>query len=409
MTVGSKKISYNEAKKSLKREDVAKKRKLAAHPETEPEILYYLASDPSIEIRRDIAENSGAPIHADEILSEDEDDEVRAELARKIARLVPNLRPGEGSALLDRSIVILERLAKDQLAKVRKIVAEELKHATNVPKDIIKGLAGDEEIEVAAPILEYSPLLSDTDMKEILAAGIVEGGLACIAKRRKLSEDMSDSIAGSLDIPALTALLTNKEARIREETMDQIIRQAKKQNALHGPLSLRPDLSVRAIRRIADFVASSLVHGLIDGKGLDNKTAEEILDKVRERIAAEPIGAEEEAGLAEKAADFYRRGAIDDSFILDQIAGNRRRLLIFCLAELSKLPVEAVKKILVSKSGRAVTALAWQAGLKMRTAYEMQIKLALVPPSQLVPAKDGVDYPFDEKEVEFQLSYFIDE
>ena len=409
MTVKDKKISYKEARQSLEREDASKKKALASHSGTEPEILYYLASDPSADIRQKIAENPNTPIHADELLCGDETDEVRIELARKISRLVPGLKPKDGGALLERSIGILERLAKDQLVKVRKILAQELKSATNVPKGIILHLAGDEEIEVATPVLEYSPLLSDTDLKEIIAAGMVEGGLEAIARRRNVSEDLFDQVAGSLDIPALAALLTNKEARIREETMDQIIRQAKKQQRLHGPLTLRPDLSIRSVRRIAEFVASTLVHQLIDSNSLRENAAEEILDKVRDRIDSEPIGAEEEEKLAEQAVDFQRRGAIDDDFISDQLDANRRRLLTFCLAEKSELPVDAVKKILMSKSGRAVTALAHRAGLKMRTAYDLQVKLALVPPTQLVPAKNGKDYPFDKGEMEFQLSYFVDE
>jgi hypothetical protein len=45
----------------------------------------------------------------------------------------------------------------------------------------------------------------------------------------------------------------------------------------------------------------------------------------------------------------------------------------------------------------------------MRTAYELQTKFALVPKSQLLSAKDGRHYPLDDDELDWHLSYFVDQ
>ena len=60
---------------------------------------------------------------------------------------------------------------------MRQIIAEEIKHATGAPRDVVMRLARDVELIVAAPILEYSPLLTDSELLEVIAAGVVEGGL----------------------------------------------------------------------------------------------------------------------------------------------------------------------------------------------------------------------------------------
>lgn len=382
---------------------------LATRTDARPEVLYYLAEDASPEIRRAIAQNPSTPIHAAEKLTSDEDEEVRAELARKIGRLVPGLKPGEQTALREKAIKVLEALAADQLPKVRAYVAEEIKSADSVPKAIVDKLARDVEAIVCGPILQYSPLLNDDDLREIIAAGVTGGALKSIARRAVVSEAVSQDIAATLDVPAISALLTNPNAQIREDTLDQIIDHAKTVEDLHAPVALRPQLSIRAMKRIAGFVASALVHAMMEQAELPEEQAEELLERVRDRLHSERVGDDEEDKLAKQAMDYFEKGALDEKFVHDQIEANRRELLMQCLAVMADIPVKTVRQIINSKSGRAVTALAWKAGLAMRTAYELQTKFALVPKAQLLNAKDGRNYPIDDNELEWHLSYFVEQ
>ncbi|WP_374762911.1 DUF2336 domain-containing protein [Yunchengibacter salinarum] len=382
---------------------------LAGRDDVRPEVLYYLAEDDSSAIRKLIAGNEATPVQADALLMSDEDDEVRSELARKIGRIVPDLPPSEKRVLRDKAIEVLESLAQDQLPKVRAIIAEEIKCSETVPKRIVDRLARDVEDIVCGPILEYSPLLGDDDLREIIAAGASSRALQAIARRSEVSEVVSDDIAATLDVPAIASLLTNENAQIREDTLDQIIEQAESTEDLHKPLTLRPQLSIRAMKRIATFVASSLVHQMVARSDLSEDQAENLLERVRERLSSEKVGEEEEARLAQTAMDYYRRNLLDDAFVVEQVNENRRELLIQCLAVMGDVPPDVVRKIVLSKSGRAVTALAWRCELTMKTAFVMQTELALVPPSQLLPAKNGTDFPVDENELDWHLSYFLDE
>ena len=400
------KLSYEQARHVLEENDYDKRLELAKRSDTRPEILYYLAEDDSADVRRHIAQNPATPIHADALLTIDEDGEVRSELARKIARLVPGLTVEEQATLHERAVEVLERLAQDQLPKVRAIVAEEIKQSENVPRHIVRQLAEDVEDIVATPILEYSPLLGDDDLREIIAAGASEAALVAIARRPTVSEPVSEAVAGTLEIPAVAALLVNPSAQIREDTLDQIIDQAKEVQDLHEPLATRPDLSIRAMKRIAGFVASALVHTMIESSALAEDVAEDILERVRERIAAERVGEDDEKRFAEEALKLHKEAQLNDDFVVEAIEANQRELLIQCLALMAELPARTVREILKSKSGRAVSALAWKARLTMRTAYAMQTKLALVPAPQLVTPKAGIDYPLDTDEMIWHLSYF---
>ncbi len=128
-----------------------------------------------------------------------------------------------------------------------------------IPKDIVLALAHDLNAIVAVPILQYSPLLSDADLIEVIARGQVQEALTAIARRRPVSEAVGDMLVQSLDVPAVAALLVNPDARIRKETMDRIVEQAEEIESWHMPLVLRADLSARAIRRIGSLVGAGLI------------------------------------------------------------------------------------------------------------------------------------------------------
>src|SRR5262249_7988889 len=150
-------------------------------------------------------------------------------------------------------IETLEYLAGDSAVRVRAILADEIKHLTNVPKHVVLALAHDLEQVVAAPILEYSPLLSDADLIEIIACGQVREALTAVARRRPLSQNVSQFLVKSLDVSAVAALLVNPEAKIRKDTLERVVAEAEKIESWHLPLALRADLSARAIKRIAGF------------------------------------------------------------------------------------------------------------------------------------------------------------
>lgn len=399
---------YDEARDALEHKKSSDKMILAAQDNTPPEVLYYLAEDQSPEIRKKVAGNLNTPIQADKILSADENEEVKHELARKITRLFPDITEEGKTEICEKALEMIEILANDQLPTVRKILSEELKTSNSIPKHIALKLAKDKVPAVCAPILEYSPLLSDADLKEIIAATTLSGALDAIAKRNVLSGDICDAIAQTLEIPAVTSLLANQNAQIREETLDAIIHEAQNQNITkwHEPLAKRPNLSMRAMKRIATFVASSLVDMMITDNHLDNDQGKELLVRVRKRISEENPDSNDQRTLAEQASDLFERGVIDDEFIQNAIKNKQRELVIQALILMANLPDNSVRSIITKKKGNLIIALAWKAELSMRTALQMQSDLAHVPPAEFMNAKNGVDFPISEQQMEYDIALY---
>lgn len=141
---------------------------LAKRDDLRPEILYFLAEDAEAEVRRAVAENTAAPGHTDILLARDSDTDVRSNLAVKIATVAPNLSAEERDKVRRSTHGALEMLARDQIKVVRQVLADAMKDIAEAPEGIVKTLARDMEIEVSGPILERSPVLSESDLVEII-------------------------------------------------------------------------------------------------------------------------------------------------------------------------------------------------------------------------------------------------
>ncbi|HEX7776408.1 MAG TPA: DUF2336 domain-containing protein [Parvibaculum sp.] len=400
-------LRYEDARAALESQSLNLKRELAARHDAPPETLYYLAGDTDPEVRALVAANPSTPHQANVLLQRDREGDVRAELARKIGRIVPDMPANELSEVRDRVMDLLEKLARDELARVRRIVAEEIKSCPNLPRRIALALARDAEIVVCGPVLEYSPLLSDEDLLEIVATTRVQGALEAVARRRNVSGAVSDAIFATLEIPAIAQLLANPSAQIREETLDKIISEAASIEAWHLPLVMRPALSLRAVRRIAVFVSRALIEELGRHRELDAETAAYLKTRTQARIEqeGETAGTTPDAALA-NIKKAFASGQLNDDLIAKAASLQQKAAVSLALSLKSGVAEPVVVRIIEAKSGKGLTALCWKAGLAMRTALAIQIFIANVPPDTRVLPRGGIDYPMEEGEMRWHLNYF---
>lgn len=402
------KPSYGEAKRIAASNDVRARRRLASHEDLEPELLYYFATDAAAAVRRAVARNDGTPLQADVLLAKDVDAEVRAELAHKIGRLVPSLDADATERLTAMAIEVLEILARDELPRVRAIVAEEIKYAANVPRHIVRRLAEDVSEIVAAPVLEYSPLLSNQDLLEIIASGVSDGALTALSRREDLVEAVVDALVAIGNVPVMKALLSNRSARISEETLDKIAVVAAGAAALHVPMVNRDNLSLGIIRRIATFVGAALVDKLIERNALDAGVARQLRQAVRKRI--ETSGLEDAEAMGEppeaRAKAAFDAGRLDENALIDAIDARDFDFVRHGLALLAGLSIATVEKMIASKSGKAITALAWKAGQSMDTATILQRRLGQVQPRAMISPAPGGGFAMSEPDLEWYVAFY---
>jgi uncharacterized protein (DUF2336 family) len=378
---------------------------LAAKTDAGADVLHYLAKHGAPAVRAAVAANPAAPAATNRFLADDENEDVRAELAFKIARLMPGLSERESSHVLALTVETLECLARDAAVRVRAILAEEIKSLDCIPKHVALTLARDINAIVAVPVLQYSPLLSDSDLIEIIACAQVQEVLTAIASRNPVSEGVSDKLVQSLDVPSVAALLVNPDAKIRKETMDRIIEQAEEISAWHMPLALRADLSARAIRRIGAFVGASILERLAARYDLSDATRVHLNRELRARLAEAPAE-RDMTSPADLVAEVKKDGRLDGSFVEQAAQAGQRETVVLALSQLANVSEQTVKKILNAASAKPITALVWHAHLSMRVAFKIQTGIMKLSGRDLLPARGGIGFPLTKEEMRWHLGYF---
>lgn len=409
-------MGYEEARELAAAADAQVRAELAVRTDVQPEILYYLAEDASAEVRRRVARNTLAPPQANLLLAADGDDGVRSDLAAKIVRLAPGLSANEQDRLRRLTYEALEILARDQIVKVREILSDALKDIIDAPPDVIRRLARDAEIAVAAPVLQYSPVLADEDLLEIIAAGPVPGALSAISKRSEVKARVADAIAATDDLDAISTLLANSSAQIREETLDRLVDRAADIEAWHQPLVERPHLSSKAAGKLARFVAANLLQGLAARQDLEPDAAVAVAAVVRKRLdeleatgpaKADAKKAADEAAALSRAQQMKVHGKLDESTVDTALSGGDHAFVMAALAILAGLSFATVRKTVHTQSAKGIIAVTWKAGLSVGLCDQLQAKLLRLPPSRQMHARGGA-FPLTADEMEWQLEFLGD-
>ncbi len=404
-------LPYDEAKAHIQSADPRVRAELAGRSDLRPEMLYYLAEDAEAAVRVEVAANAATPYQADVLLSEDRDEAVRAGLAAKVARVLPGLGPAEHKRAEAYVEKVLVTLARDEAARVRRVLAEAVKDMIEVPREVVQRLARDATPAVATPVLEFSPLLSEADLIEIIEAGCAEGQLEAISRRRGLGAPVADAVVAVDSEPATAALLANDSAQIREETLDLLVERARKVVAWQEPLVARPKLSMAAVRKLAAFVADRLVEDLEARQDLDSKTAKSLAKEVKKRLKAREKAAKEkarqddEASPEERAKALEAKGELTEAAIAEALGAGDRGFVAAALAEKSGLAETAIAKVLDAQSAKGVVSLAWKAGLSAEFAVQLQTRLGGIAPGDLLRPRGG-GYPLSEDEMTWQLELF---
>lgn len=332
------------------------------------------------------------------------DEELRFQLALRIAKLAPTLAYSKTTLALDHAVKVLKSIARDQTERVRYMIAQELADLPDAPYDVIRQLACDASHKVACPILEFSPLLRDDDLIDILSTCNVPGVAESIARRRTVSESVSDAIVKTKHPDAIHALLLNEQSHLSSGALATIVNEAPDYEIWHESLIHRPELTQKTVNRIAGFISSHLLLELEERRNLKLVHKQDTRAAVQHRLTS--WTAEQERAAELKARHYYDAGKLDEERLSDAIHAADEPFVCAALSLMCQIPKDTIKRILRSQSGKAITSLAWEANLSMRTAMALQMKIGRVHHTKMIHARGGFDYPIPEAEMQTYLEIY---
>ena len=381
--------------------------KAASDPGITPEILHYLARDSAAKVRLAVAGNELTPRQADLLLALDDSLEVRRRIALKISE---NLRDAskETTEVWNLTIKVLEALAHDNLAEVRRLIAQSAKSIDKVPSSLMTGLGGDREADVAVPALGYVGRIEDSDLVRIVEAAPSQSVVGAVAARPSIGPTVSKAVVDHGDTPSIAILLRNHSATIPTETLDRVVDRAPPIEPWHQPLVERPHLSDSAAVRLASFVADKLVQVLKSRPDINPETNAAISIVIEKRgqsvehVVPEVVDTE---GPLNRARRLNAQGLLNEEAVMDQLGGDIQ-FVIAALSLRARIAPAVVQKILSAHSAKALIALAWKSGFSMRLATQLQLRVARLPPKARINAAVGGSFPLSDAEMLWQIEFF---
>jgi uncharacterized protein (DUF2336 family) len=308
-------------------------------------------------------------------------------------------------------------LARDQLKMVRGVLSEALKDVPGAPHGIIRTLAADLELDVSGPVLEFSPVLGDDDLLDIISGERADGALGAIARRENLGEPISDAIVATDDNAAIAELLSNNSAQIREETLDQLVDKAAGVTLWHKPLVARHHLPEGAAARMAHYLAESLLAELGQRTDLDQATLAEVRATVTKRIGDRKDDAPVPAGGQDflkgdlpmnMVMRLYNARKLEAKVVEKALLASDYGFVFAALLVRAGVGPDVGRRIFQEKHPKAIMGLCWKAGLSAEMAEQVQKRMGRVAPAQLLTRTETGGYPLSEQDLAWQLEFFTD-
>jgi len=178
---------------------------------------------------------------------------------------------------------VLCQLAELVEVEARTHVAKLLAPLERAPGNVVAKLAND-EIQVAAPLLEFSNVLSDDDLIDIVA-NQSEAHRVAIAGRNNVPERVGDAIVEHGAGPSVVRLVRNAQAELGKEALHKLVARASTDKELATDLRGRSDIDWNSMRSEIGVAGQKVLDTLgAQVRPLDPVTADKVNQVVYNRM-----------------------------------------------------------------------------------------------------------------------------
>jgi uncharacterized protein (DUF2336 family) len=298
----------------------------------------------------------------------------RAALATKFGRQYDRLSGGRTRPLAE---AVLQLLVRDSEQMVRQVLAAAVAANPDLPAAIAGRLAAD-NLDVARPILELSPVLADAVLAEIVRSHGAPYAQA-VARRARLSEALSDLLADTNEPEVLAVLVGNRGAELSTATLLRIETDHRDDRRIRHRLIRRPDLPSALVDRFLAAIGERLAWPALRKRRMSKAEARQLIAAVRDRAtAALGSGEHGEPSIEHQLRQRLGSGELGPEEILGCLRDGEINRVEAGLALLADLDPARVRELLHGTDRRGLAALCARAdfGAPHYVALRMALDLA---------------------------------
>jgi uncharacterized protein (DUF2336 family) len=271
---------------------------------------------------------------------------------------------------------VLRRLAADIETKARAKLAERLSAMHRAPPKLVRSLAFDDAIEVAAPVLTHSNQLTDDDLVEN-ATTKSQDHLFAIAQRLKLSESVTDVLVERGDQRVVHRVVKNKGARFSLAGYGKLTTRARYDRKLTLALGERSDIPRQYFLKLLE-AASATVRAKLEAAN------PQMVATIRDTVDDIATGMQREvrktsrahAAAVREAKRRFNVRPITEASVHGSAHAQDFEKTVVALARLGVFPVDLVERALLDEGEDMLLLLAKAADCSWTTARELLVMYA---------------------------------
>jgi uncharacterized protein (DUF2336 family) len=271
---------------------------------------------------------------------------------------------------------VLQGLAADIEVKARARLAHRLAHINGSPPKLIRSLAFDNDIEVAAPVLVHSQQLSDADLVKN-ATTKSQKHLFAIAQRLKLSESVTDVLVERGDQRVVYKVVENTGARFSLAGYGKLTIRARDDNTLTLTLGQRGDLPHQYFLKLLETASASVRAKLESANPQAAVAIRDTIDEVATTMQHEARKASDQyVNAMREAKRRYNVRPLTEANICAPANAQEFERAVVALSKLGGFPVDLVERALLDKGEDMILILARAADCSWSTLKELLLMYA---------------------------------
>jgi uncharacterized protein (DUF2336 family) len=271
---------------------------------------------------------------------------------------------------------LLQELAADIEVKARAKLARRLAGVSEAPPKLMRSLAFDDAIAVAAPVLVRCERLSDDDLIEN-ARTKSQAHLLAIAQRLKLSEAVTDVLVVRGDSRVVRKVAGNRGARFSLAGYDHLTHRAQRDRKLSLTLGRRSDIPRQYFIKLLETASASVRAKLEAANPQAAAAIHDTVDEVASTMQEAARQASPEFRAAKRNARL-RFGAHPVTEVNVHAPARAQEFdnVVIALAKLGRFSIDLVERALLDEGKDMLLVLARAAGCSWTTTREMLLMQA---------------------------------
>ena len=233
---------------------------------------------------------------------------------------------------------IFRIMARDVEVQVREALSLHLKECPQVPHDVALSLAKDVD-SVAIPVIEFSQVLTDDDLVEIIASSNADKQSA-VARRETVSETVSDVLVDTGNEDVVVTLMDNAGAEISDRSFENAIDHFGESEKVNERMAYRAKLPIGITERLVTMVSDKLKERLATHHELSSGVTTDLILGIRERATLSLVRPGAESGDVEKLVrQLHENSRLTPSIILRALCMGNMAFFEAAVARRAGVPV----------------------------------------------------------------------